>query len=1120
MKKDRWIVLFGFVLSIFLLGAAGQTVSADEVTVNTVADLQDAVKNAPENRKVTLGGSFPTYIGATIALVESPYQVEVDGAGITLQSTTSKQLFSYGGGTGTTASSLTLKNFTLEGLGNNTRALAVSGYKGEFILENTIVNNFHGYDDGGAFYTSGNTTLKNSTFSNNVNNASGYSGGAIASKGYSANFKAYNSKFIANETKQVGTGNVGGEGGAIAFFNTVDGTDIQFDGNSFVRNIAGDDGGAILIQTNANISSAATFRNNTFYQNKALGQDVSANNGGAIQIYANGGIMEGRRAVVDYINNSFVENEAVYDGGAIGSSGYVTNLSAGRYANNLFAGNKSRTASKNNIADSNVTGAGNIESNLGYDNGTVTSVTMENVFGTAPVGLVDNYNKITAGTSGDAIILPTVPIAPEKLADDQVENLREVNEDQRGLPRTAKADIGSVEIDWIKYDSNGGIFDLGTALSKYEGTIYYEGTQPETYYQVGYKDLNQTIPAGTDLKATRDGYQFAGWSKEKDAKDPDENLAAGQTITIPKGNETLYAVWKKSEPVTVHYMTYDENKKLVQISPDEILTGALGAEYHANIKQIDNYVFSGVKEGDSITGFFSEEAKEITLIYTKAVKEQGIVLAQYQDDSGKPLIGDEVMTGEVGSEYTTTQKVIDGYVFKEVVGIPSGKYVLGITKVVYVYTKIPAEQGKVIVHYQDEEQNSLSPDVELTGDIDDIYTAEVKPFDDYVLKGIEGNVSGKFTAQDQEVTLIYAKKGSGTEKGVLIVDYQDEIGHPLLNSEVTIGEIDEDYETTQKSIDGYTFKEVQGNVTGKYVDGITRVTYIYTKDKEPEKLGNLTIKYQDEKGEKLAEDFTESQPIGTSIPLEQLNKTFENYEFKEIKGFTSGVYTAEDQEITVIYRKLTGKVIVNHISDSGKVLANPVLMSGDVGDGYESAKKEFKGYKFKETLGNSTGIYTSELQIVTYIYSNKATIRILYVDEQGNELAPAEQKIGIIGDKYETQAKAIDGWTVKETPKNAKGNYQETEQTITYVYLKENKPAANVESDTTGNGGENTNNSNASITTYRSTKILPNAGGSTTATSKVLPRTGEQKNNTTILTVFGLLLLTIACVGAIKRRRA
>lgn len=43
MKKDKWIVLFGFVLSIFLLGAAGQTVSADEITVNTVADRSNVL---------------------------------------------------------------------------------------------------------------------------------------------------------------------------------------------------------------------------------------------------------------------------------------------------------------------------------------------------------------------------------------------------------------------------------------------------------------------------------------------------------------------------------------------------------------------------------------------------------------------------------------------------------------------------------------------------------------------------------------------------------------------------------------------------------------------------------------------------------------------------------------------------------------------------------------------------------------------------------------------------------------------------------------------------------------------------------------------------------------------
>ncbi|MBO0452837.1 MucBP domain-containing protein [Candidatus Enterococcus murrayae] len=1152
MKKNKWIFLIGFAMSIFLLGAAGQTVSADEITVDTIVGLQDAVKNAPENRTVLLGGSFPTDIGATIALAESPYQVEIDGGGVTLQSTTGKQLFSYGAGSGTASSALTLKNFNLQGLGNNARALSVSGYKGEFILENTVVNNFRGYDDGSAFYTSGNTTLKSCTFSNNVNNASGYSGGAIACKGYSANFKTYNTKFIANETLQAGTGNVGGEGGAIyffqpsasakftfknnyfagnksvenvsgggkakladggaiAFFNTVNGTDILFDGNSFVGNIAGDDGGAILIQTNDNISSAATFVNNTFYQNKALGQDLSANNGGAIQIYANGGITEGRRAAVDYINNSFVENTAVYDGGAIGSSGYGLNYSAGRYANNLFAGNKARSATKSNIADGKVDGTGNLESNLGYDNGTATTVTMADVFGSVPVGLVDNYNKIKAGTSSDAIILPTVPIAPEKLADDQVENLRAVNEDQRGLPRTAKADIGSVEIDWIKYDSNGGIFDLGTELPKYEGIVYYEGTQPEAYYQVGYKDLNQTIPAGADLKATRDGYQFAGWSKDKDAKDPDANLAAGQSLTIPKGNETLYAIWKKSEPVIVHYMTYDENKQLVQISPDETLTGDLGTSYHAQIKQIDDYVFSGVKEGDSITGIFSDEPKEITLIYTKAVKEKGTVLVQYQDESGKPLAGNEMSMGEIGNDYTTTQKNIDGYTFKEIKGASAGKYVSGITQVIYVYTKNPAEQGKVIVHYQDEEQNPLCPDVELTGDVDAIYTAEVKPFDDYTVKGIVGSISGKYTLQNQEVTVIYAKKGTGVEKGVLIVEYQDEAGHPLLNSDVTLAEIGEEYTTTPKEIDGYKLKEVKGSEAGKYVDGITKVTYVYEAIK-----GKVTIRYHDEAGNELAENYTDEQPIGTPLPLEKLNKDIAGFQLKEIKGLamdTGARYTKAEQVITVIYKKQAGMVIVNYLSDEGKSLAKPLTLSGQIGAEYQTEAKAFKGYRLKETTGNAAGKYDLAPQIVTYIYTNKSSIKVQYVDEAGKELAPAEQKIGVIDEKYETTAKAIDGWKVKETPKNAQGTYQAEEQTITYVYLKATPAEGSGDGGANDGGGQ----SNTGATTYVTTRALPNTGRQQ-ATAKKLPATGEERTSSLVLTLIGLGLTGYIGMTLLKRR--
>ncbi|WP_207702169.1 MucBP domain-containing protein [Candidatus Enterococcus ferrettii] len=1145
--KKRINVLAGLGLLLLSLGLAGQKAFADEVAVNTVADLQDAVNNAPSDRTVTLDSTFPTDIDATIALKESPYQVVVNGNGLTLQSTTGKQLFSYGGGTGTANSALTIRNLNLEGLGNSVRALTISGYKGEFVLENSKVNNFQSYDDGGAFYTAGNTSLVNCTFSNNKNTGSGYSGGAIASKGYSANFSASNCQFLNNETTFAGTGNVGGEGGAIyffqpsstatfnftnnyfegnksvetitsgkakladggaiAFFNTVTGTQILFDSNSFVRNIAGDDGGAILIQTNDNIDSGVLFKNNTFYQNKALGQDFSGNSGGAIQIYANGAITQGRKSAIDYVNNSFVENEAVYDGGAIGSSGYGLNYSAGRYANNLFVGNKSRTASRNNIADSTaIAGTGDLETNIGYDNGKTSTTTMTDVFGTAPVGLVDNYNKITAGTNSDAIILPTVPIAPEKAADDQVDNLRDILVDQRDLPRTAKADIGSVEIDWIKYDSNGGIFDLGTELSKYEGMIYYEGTQPTAYYQVGYKELNQTIPKGVELKAAKEGYQFAGWSKDETAKEPDPTYAEGNTLAIPKGNETLYAVWKKSEPVIVHYMTYDENKQLVSISPDVTLTGALGEAYHAQIKQIDEYTFAGVKEGDSITGVFSDQPQEITLIYTKTVKEKGTVLAQYQDEEGNPLSGDEVTMGEVDTDYTTQQKDIPGYTFKEVQGEPSGKYVAGITKVVYIYTKNPVEQGKVIVHYQKEDGTSLAADQTLTGDIDDYYAAEVKAFDGYVLKGITGSISGKFTAADQEVTLIYTEQGIGKETGVLIVEYQNEEGQPLRNSEVSIAEIGESYKTSRKEISGYTFKEVQGAESGEYAEGITKVTYIYQKNVTK---GKLIVHYQDEAGKTIAEDFSDEQPVDTAIPLELFTKTIDSYTLKEIKGLTSGFYTEKTQEVTVVYRKQEGKVLVNYLSEEGKQLANPALMSGAVNSDYQTEEKKFEGYVLKEVLGNKVGKYTLEPQIVTYIYSNKGTIAIHYVDEAGNELAAAEQQTGVIGEKYETTAKAIAGWKLKDAPENAKGTYQEQEQTITYVYVKDSLP-------TTGDGSA-TGGGTGTVTTPATVRTLPDTG-TAAAQGKTLPKTGDERSNTALLSTIGIL--TVGAAVFLLRKRS
>lgn len=64
----------------------------------------------------------------------------------------------------------------------------------------------------------------------------------------------------------------------------------------------------------------------------------------------------------------------------------------------------------------------------------------------------------------------------------------------------------------------------------------------------------------------------------------------------------------------------------------------------------------------------------------------------------------------------------------------------------------------------------------------------------------------------------------------------------------------------------------------------------------------------------------------------------------------------------------------------------------------------------------------------------KAKITIKYVDESGKEIAPATEQEVNLYDEYETTSKDINGYELKETPKNAKGTVEEESITVTYVY--------------------------------------------------------------------------------------
>lgn len=148
-----------------------------------------------------------------------------------------------------------------------------------------------------------------------------------------------------------------------------------------------------------------------------------------------------------------------------------------------------------------------------------------------------------------------------------------------------------------------------------------------------------------------------------------------------------------------------------------------------------------------------------TYVWQPVLAQAENVTIKYVDEDNKPIADDVVKTGSIGEDYTSEQKEIPGYTFKEVQGIPTGQFSDQAQTVVYIYTKdeITPVTGTVIVKYEDDKGNTLSDSVIKSGTVGDTYTTEEKKIKGYTFKEVKGNKAGAFTEDTQLITYIYTK---------------------------------------------------------------------------------------------------------------------------------------------------------------------------------------------------------------------------------------------------------------------------------------------------------------------------------------------------------------------------
>ena len=265
----------------------------------------------------------------------------------------------------------------------------------------------------------------------------------------------------------------------------------------------------------------------------------------------------------------------------------------------------------------------------------------------------------------------------------------------------------------------------------------------------------------------------------------------------------------------------------------------------------------------------------------------------------------------------------------------------------------------VTVRYQDKEGNELDKDVILSGYIGEEYTTEQKEIPGYTLKDIQGDASGTFSDQPQEVVYVYER----TDAAPITVKYQDEEGNDLSPADTLNGKIGLPYESQPKSINGWTVKTTPSNASGTFSDQPQEVVYVYERtDAAP-----ITVKYQDEEGNDLSPADTLNGKIG--LPYESQPKSINGWTVKTTPSNASGTFSDQPQEVVYVYERTdAAPITVKYQDEEGNDLSPADTLNGKIGLPYESQPKSINGWTVKTTPSNASGNFSDKPQEVVYVY--------------------------------------------------------------------------------------------------------------------------------------------------------
>ena len=502
----------------------------------------------------------------------------------------------------------------------------------------------------------------------------------------------------------------------------------------------------------------------------------------------------------------------------------------------------------------------------------------------------------------------------------------------------------------------------------------------------------------------------------------------------------------KAEPIEVIYYYAKISAGVIEKHIDEFTKELLGSKtyqgnegdpYTTSSQEFEGYELNNTKLPNNATGTMTNEPIEVKYYYNY---KTGIVVKYVDKVTGEEIIPEVVKPGYVGDKYQTEKKEYDAdkeetLPFKnyDLVEEPTNKTGTMTKEPITVIYYYAHNSAGVKVNYLDVKTNEpVAKQDKIEGHDGDDYTTHEKDVEgyDFVAERYPNNATGKMTKKETVVNYYYIKKAKVTVK------YIDKITGKELTDDVVIkGHEGDNYETEEKSFDGYTLEKVPENKEGKIGPEDKTVIYYYVHNSAGVKVNHYDVIT----GEKLAEEERIEGHEGDNYETKE--KSFEGYDIvkERYPENAKGKMKKEETKVNYYYAQKAKVIVKYKDKNTGKEIAKEEIKDGHVGESYETEEKKIENYEIEKEVypDNTKGTMTKEDIEVIYYYKKKTEVIAKYIEkETGKEIAEKDVIKGFKGENYETRDKDIENYVLIEEPKNKNGEMTDEKIEVIYYYRK------------------------------------------------------------------------------------